>query len=68
VERGELAAVHLGSAVRFDREDLADLTGRLKERTAGPSSARTEVTPTTGLARVSFAERLRSRRDEHRAA
>jgi excisionase family DNA binding protein len=68
VERGELAAVHLGAAVRFDRDDLADLTGRLKERTAGPSAARTEVTPARGHARVSFADRLRSQRDEHRAA
>jgi excisionase family DNA binding protein len=68
VERGELAVVHLGAAVRFDRNDLADLTGRLKERTAGPSSVRTEVTPAKGRAHVSFAERLRSQRDEHRAA
>jgi excisionase family DNA binding protein len=68
VERGELAAVHVGTAVRFDRADLADLTARLKSRAAGPPTARSDVTPDRGRARVSFAERLRSQRDEHRAA
>jgi excisionase family DNA binding protein len=68
VERGELIAVHLGAAVRFDRADLADLTSRLKGRAAGPPSARTEVTPARGRSSVSFAERLRSQQDEHRAA
>jgi excisionase family DNA binding protein len=68
VERGELAAVHVGAAVRFERADLADLTARLKSRSAGPPAARPEVTPARGRARVSFAERLRSQRDEHRAA
>ena len=67
VERGELAAVHLGAAVRFDRGDLADLTGRLKSRAAGPPSAVTEGIG-RGATRVSFTERLRSQRDEHRAA
>jgi excisionase family DNA binding protein len=68
VERGELAAVHVGAAVRFDRADLVDLTARFKSRVAGPPSARAEVTPNRARARVSFAERLRSQRDEHRAA
>jgi excisionase family DNA binding protein len=68
VERGELAAVHVGTAVRFDRTDLVDLTARLKSRASGPPTARTEVTPNCGRARVSFAERLRSQPDEHRAA
>src|SRR5438552_14462646 len=68
VERGELAAVHLGAAVRFDRADLADLTGRFKGRVTGSPSARSEVSPSRGRSHVSFAERLRSPRDEHRAA
>ena len=68
VERGELAAVHVGTAVRFDRSDLADLTARLKSRGSGPPAARAEVTPDRGRAHVSFTERLRSQRDEHRAA
>jgi excisionase family DNA binding protein len=68
VERGELAAVHVGTAVRFDRTDLTDLTARLKSRASGSPTARPEVTPDRGRARVSFAERLRSQRDEHRAA
>jgi hypothetical protein len=48
--------------------DLADLTVRLKSRASGPPPARPEVTPSRGRAHVSFAERLRSQRDEHRAA
>ncbi len=68
VERGELAAVHVGTAVRFERTDIADLTARLKSRSARPPAARAEVTPDRSRARVSFAERLRSQRDEHRAA
>src|SRR5262245_56207998 len=40
VERGELCAVHLGAAVRFDPDDVAALTGRLKryERTSAPTA------------------------------
>jgi excisionase family DNA binding protein len=68
VERGELAAVHVGTAVRFEQRDLVELTARLKSRVSGPPTAHTEVTPGRGRARVSFAERLRSQRDEHRAA
>jgi excisionase family DNA binding protein len=69
VERGELASVHLGSAVRFDPDDVAGLVVRLKDQ-------RRPQTPTrdTGIRRagrdagVSFAERLRSQNHEHRAA
>lgn len=69
VERGQLAAVHVGAAVRFDRADLIDLTARLKSRAAGPATARAEVTADRVRgAHVSFADRLRSQRDEHRAA
>jgi len=69
VERGELAAVHVGTAVRFERTDLADLTARLKSRAVGAATARAEVTPDRRRGtHVSFAERLRSQRDEHRAA
>jgi excisionase family DNA binding protein len=68
VERGELAAVRVGTAVRFDRTDIADLTARLKSRASGPPTAGVEVTPDHGRAHVSFADRLRSQRDEHRAA
>jgi len=68
VERGQLAAVHVGTAVRFDRMDLADLTLRLKSRASGPPTAGPAVTPGRGRAHVSFADRLRSQRDEHRAA
>ena len=61
VERGELAAVHVGDCrpLRAER-DLADLTARLKSsrgptpRRPGGSHARPR------RARVSFAERLRS--------
>lgn len=69
VERGQLAAVHVGTAIRFDRIDLIDLTARLKRRGADPPTARAEVTADRARgAHVSFADRLRSQRDEHRAA
>lgn len=68
VERGQLAAVHVGTAVRFDRDDLADLTVQLKSRAPGPPTARPTVTPGRGRSHTSFADRLRSQRDEHRAA
>src|SRR4051794_22140104 len=35
VERGELQAVHLGAAVRFDPADVRALTDRLKRRAPG---------------------------------
>jgi len=67
VERGELSAVHLGAAVRFDPADVADLTARLKRRTATPHPSREIVRP--GRANnTSFADRLRSQQHEHRAA
>lgn len=67
VERGELSAVHLGAAVRFDPADVADLTARLKRRAAAPHASTEIVRPGRGV-RASFAERLRSQRHEHRAA
>jgi excisionase family DNA binding protein len=41
VERGELSAVHLGAAVRFDRQDLAGLIARVKRAPTGPASEET---------------------------
>jgi len=67
VERGQLSAVHVGAAVRFDPADVADLTTRLKRRTATPHPTTDTVTPVRGN-RASFAERLRSQQHEHRAA
>jgi excisionase family DNA binding protein len=67
VERGQLEAVHLGAAVRFDPTDVVDLTARLKRREAGgPPACADRVTPSRAV-RVSFADRLRSRQHEHRA-
>jgi excisionase family DNA binding protein len=68
VERGELSAVRLGAAVRFDPADVADLTARLKRREAGATTSSTDVVRPSRAAGVSFAERLRSQQDEHRAA
>jgi excisionase family DNA binding protein len=68
VERGELGAIRLGAAVRFDPADVADLTTRLKRREAGETTAPTEVVRPTSAGRTSFADRLRSQQDEHRAA
>jgi excisionase family DNA binding protein len=67
VERGHLSAVHLGTAVRFDPADIADLTNRLKHRASGPTPLAAEVRPSRATG-ISFAERLRSQQDEHRAA
>jgi excisionase family DNA binding protein len=66
VERGDLCAVHIGSAVRFDPEDVGCLVERVKSARVAPTvdsrvSARRRVSG-------SFAERLRSRQHEHRAA
>jgi excisionase family DNA binding protein len=68
VERGQLAAVHLGSAVRFDPDDLGGLiSGHKHERRS--SRTATADRPRSGrAARVSFADRLRSEKHEHRAA
>jgi excisionase family DNA binding protein len=67
VERGQLSAIHVGAAVRFDPADLADLTARLKRRTEAPHPSTEIVGPGRG-SRASFADRLRSQRHEHRAA
>jgi len=67
VERGQLSAIHVGAAVRFDPADVADLTARLKRRTEAPRPSTEIVGPGRGK-RASFAERLRSRQHEHRAA
>jgi excisionase family DNA binding protein len=67
VERGQLEAIHLGTAVRFDPGDVAALTEREKQRAAPAPTLADRVRASRG-ARVSFAERLRSRQHEHRAA
>jgi excisionase family DNA binding protein len=59
VERGQLSAVHLGAAVRFDPADVADLTARLKRRAAVPQPSTDIVRAGRGVL-PSFAERLRS--------
>jgi excisionase family DNA binding protein len=68
VERGQLSAVHLGTAVRFDPADIAELTDRLKRRASALTPSPTEVVRPSRAVRVSFADRLRSQQDEHRAA
>lgn len=67
VERGQLSAIHVGAAVRFDPADVADLTAKLKRRTEAPHPSTEIVAPGRGK-RASFAERLRSQQHEHRAA
>jgi excisionase family DNA binding protein len=68
VERGQLEAIHLGAAVRFDPGDVAALTEREKQRAAAAPTALADRVSASRGARVSFAERLRSRQHEHRAA
>jgi excisionase family DNA binding protein len=68
VERGQLEAIHLGTAVRFDPGDVAALTEREKQRAAAAPTALADRVRASRNARVSFAERLRSREHEHRAA
>jgi excisionase family DNA binding protein len=68
VERGQLEAIHLGTAVRFDPGDVAALTEREKQLAAAAPTALTDRVRASRGARVSFAERLRSRQHEHRAA
>lgn len=66
VERGDLCAVHIGSAVRFDPQEVGALVERVKSaRTAPTVDARVRA---RGRGSGSFAERLRSRQHEHRAA
>lgn len=68
VERGQLEAIHLGTAVRFDPGDVTALTEREKQRAAAAPASLTDRVRASRGARVSFAERLRSRQHEHRAA
>ena len=58
VERGELSAVHLGAAVRFDPADVVDLTARLK-RHAEQGRPPAETVRRGYAPRRSFADRLR---------
>ena len=66
VERGQLSAIHLGSAVRFDPRDVEALIRDVKERRHAPVAAET-VRARRAVA-SSFADRLRSQRYEHRTA
>ena len=66
VERGQLKAVHLGAAVRFDPVDVADLTARLKGHEASGSPPCADTVKPSRAVRISFADRLRSRQHEHR--
>jgi excisionase family DNA binding protein len=66
VERGQLSAIHLGSAVRFDPRDVEALILDVKERRRAPVAAET-VRARRAIA-SSFADRLRSQRHEHRTA
>jgi excisionase family DNA binding protein len=68
VERGQLVAVHLGGAVRFDPDDLKGLIAGNKHRRERSRPPHVERPRRGRGARVSFAERLRSEPDEHRAA
>jgi excisionase family DNA binding protein len=68
VERGQLAAIHLGSAVRFDPFELGGLVGRLKHRRENPEAQVADSVRARSGARVTFADRLRSNQHEHRAA
>ena len=66
VERGQLCAVHLGSAIRFDPKDVDVLIADVKERRRRASADTARVR--RGVTTSSFAERLRSQRHEHRTA
>jgi len=65
VDRGQLCAVHLGSAVRFDPRDVDGLIEGVKR--GRPTRTATNPIRPRGRSSGTFAERLRSRRDEHRA-
>lgn len=61
VERGELGAVRLGAAVRFDPADLTALTARLKEQTAAaPNSSAAALRDDPGLRRTRSARAIPS--------
>ena len=66
VERGQLCAVHLGSAVRFDPDDVTILIERVKRERTLPAAS--NPVRARGRASTSFADRLRSRQHEHRTA
>jgi excisionase family DNA binding protein len=68
VARGQLSAIHLGAAIRFDPADVLDLTDRLKCREAETTALPVDAVRASRVARTSFADRLRSQQDEHRAA
>lgn len=68
VERGQLTAIHLGAAVRFDPRDLADLTGRMKQTGAGGNAAQLDSLKPSRPVRISFGDRLRSQAHERRAS
>jgi excisionase family DNA binding protein len=61
VERGELAAIHLGSAVRFDPSDVGGLIARLRSRLKVSDTHVADSVRARNGARGSFADRLRSR-------
>jgi excisionase family DNA binding protein len=62
VERGQLGAIHLGAAVRFDPTDVAELTEQLKRYQSQAVAAIGDRLRPTRTAHVSFADRLRSQR------
>jgi excisionase family DNA binding protein len=68
VERGQLAAVHLGGAVRFDPDDIDALIAGNKQRSECTTPGFVERPRAGRGSRVSFADRLRSQQHEHRAA
>ena len=68
VERGQLPAVHIGSAVRFDPQDVASLIAGVKSQRQDPRPSLTDPVRAGRGHRVSFADRLRSNQHEHRAA
>jgi excisionase family DNA binding protein len=68
VERGQLAAIHLGSAVRFDPRDVSSLIAGVKSQRHDPRPTLSDPVRAGRGHRVSFADRLRSSQHEHRAA
>jgi excisionase family DNA binding protein len=68
VERGQLAAVHIGSAVRFDPQDVDALIAGVKSQRHDPRPSLSDPVRAGRGHRVSFADRLRSSQHEHRAA
>jgi excisionase family DNA binding protein len=62
VERGQLDAIHIGAAVRFDAQDVADMTLRLKRSAPLTAAASGDVLRPSRPVRIRFADRLRSRR------